>query len=356
MAFLCLLACVICTLQAEADPLLEAESLLLAQRTRPDAAQFERAKKIISAEVERTPREARPWTLLAWARMIEHRFLESLAAAKTAESLAPDEPRTLALMSDALVELGRYAEAVTVTQRFADLEPGVPAWTRAAHLRFLYNDLDGAIQLMAMAARSGRRQGEEAAWVWLHLARLYLHAKDTAAAGRAIAAAQRASPGLPAALREKGRLQLARGDPQGALGAYRQALALQPNAEDALAAWRIARKRGQKGTAKHLAALLEGLAKLDSGGLSRRESAEYFAESGQAQRALELAWGELAARPDIYSHATLARVLARADNLSEAKNHAQAALVLDTPDPRLQVDMRAILAAQPAAVAKEAQP
>jgi tetratricopeptide (TPR) repeat protein len=351
MVFSCLLACAIHTSQAANDPLLEAETLLLAQRTRPDAAQFERAKAIAAAQIKRTPNEARAWTALAWARMIDHRFLEALEAAKTADRLAADDPRTQALMCDALVELGRYEEAVTTAQRLADLKPGVPAWIRAARMRFLYNDTDGAIQLMARAARTGRASGEESAWVWLELARLYLHAGDAVSAGQSIAAAQQAYPGLPAILPAKARLLLAQGDPQAALDLYRQALALQPSAEEALAAWRLARHLGEKGAAKHYATLLEGLARLDTGGLSRRALAEYFADSVQTDRALQLAREELTARPDIYSHATLAKVLQLAGDAPKAQHHAQAALALNTPDPQLQADMRAILASLPAAQA-----
>jgi len=343
----CLLACAIPTAQAADDLLREVESLLLTQRTRPDAAQFERAKRIAAAEVKRIPGEARAWTTLAWMRMIEHRFMEALDAAKMADRLAPDESRTLALMCDALVELGRYGEAVTTAQHLADLEPGVPAWVRAARLRFLHNDTDGAIQLMARAARTGNARGEAAAWVWLELAQLYLHTGETVAAAQAIAAAQQAYPGLPAILPAKARLLLAQKNPRAALDLYRQAIAIQPRAEEALAAWRLARQLGQDGAATHLAALLEGLARLDTGGLSRRALAEYFADSGQTDRALELARGELAARPDIYSHATLARVLQRAGNRAQAKSHANAALALNTPDAQFQADMRAILAPLP---------
>ena len=343
----CLFACAIPMAQAADNPLREVESLLLAQRTRPDAAQFERAKGIATVEVKRTPREAWAWTLLAWVRMIEHRFFDALETAKTADNLTPDEPHTLALMCDALVELGRYDEAVTIAQRLADVKPGVPAWVRAARLRFLYNDTDGAIQLMARAARTGRADCEASAWVWLELARLYLHAGNTLAADQAIAAAHQAHPGLPAILSAKASLLAAQGNPRAALDLYRQAIAVQPAAEEALAAWRLARQLGEDGAAKRHAALLEGLAKLDTGGLSRRALAEYFAGSGQMDRALELAREELAARPDIYSHATLARVLQLAGNGLEAKRQAQAALALNTPDTQLQADMRAILASLP---------
>lgn len=345
----CLLACVMHTAQAADDPLREVEALLLAQRIQPDAAQFERAKRLATAEVERTAAKADAWTLLAWTHMIEHRFLDALEAGKKADSLAPDDPRTLALMSDALVELGRYDEAIAMAQRLSDVKPGVLAWIRAARLRFLHNDMDGAIQLMTMAARAGAARGEESAWVWLELARLHLHSGDTTAAGRAIAAAERAYRGLPSILPAKARLLLAQGNPQAALDLYQQAIAVQPAAEEALAVWRLARRLKQDGTAKHYAALLEGLAKLDTGGLSRRALAEYFAESGQTDHALKLAREELVARPDIYSRATLAKVLQLGGDGPGAKRQAQAALALNTPDTQLQADMRAILTAFPAA-------
>jgi hypothetical protein len=73
--------------------------------------------------------------------------------------------------------------------------------------------------------------------------------------------------------------------------------------------------------------------------------AEYFAESGDPTRGLALAQAELAARPDIYSRATLARVLARAGQVAEARVQARAALVLGTPDPDLRAGLADILGA-----------
>jgi tetratricopeptide (TPR) repeat protein len=338
-----------------ADALREAESLLLAQRTRPDAAQFARAKEIASAEVKRSPGEARGWLLLAWSQMIEHRFAEALDSARTAERLAPRDARALALASDALVELGRYDEAVIVTQQLADNAPGIPAWTRAAHLRFLLGDLDGAIELASRAARAGRPRTEATAWSWVDLARLYSYAGNHDAAAAAIAAAETAFAGLPGLAAAKARLLVERGDVKGALNLYRKSLAAQPNAEDALAAWRLASRLGETGSVRHFAALLDGMAKLDTTGQSRRTLAEYFIEAGQVQRALALATQELAVRPDVYTHAVLARALQADGQIAQAREHARRAVAYRTADPELQSGMRAILGAQNE-VANEAPP
>lgn len=325
--------------------LTDAETILIAQRARPDAAQFEHAKTLTIQAVTGTPRDACAWTLLAWTHLIEHRFALALEAAQRAESLQPGAPRTLALMSDALVELGRYDEAATRTQQLVDTAPGPAAWVRAAHLRFLLGDLPGAIAIQSMAARAGAARGEASAWIWLDLARLHLAAAAPAAAAEAITAAAVAFPELPGLPAARARLQLAQGDAPGALVLYRQALEVQTTAEDAVAAWRIARQHGDAGTATHLRALLEGLAQLDVQGLSRRTLAEYFAESGDLARALELARAELAARPDIYSQATLARVLARAGQPAQARAQAHAALALGTQDPDLRAGLIELLGA-----------
>ncbi len=337
-----------------ADPLSEAESLLTAQRTRPDAAQFARAKEIAAVEVKRSPREPRAWILLAWAQMTEHRFLEALDAARTAERLAPGDARVLALAADALVELGRYDEAVAVTQQLADGAPGIPAWIRAAHLRFLLGDLDGAIELASRAARAGRPRTEATAWTWLDLARLHSYAGNRGATAAAIAAAEAAFPGLPGLPAAKARLLVEQGDARAALELYRKSLVAQPNAEDALAAWRLASRLEETGSARHFAALLDGLAKLDTTGQSRRTLAEYYVEAGQSRRALDLATQEFAVRPDVYSHAALARALQGAGQITQAREHARRALAYRTADPELQAGMRAILAA-PAEAADEAR-
>ena len=219
---------------APTDPMAEMETIMLAQRTRPDIAQFERARRFAETAVIKTPGDARAWTLLSWVRMIEHRFRDALTAATQAERLTPNAPKLLLLKSDALVELGRYDQAETITQQLADAVPGIPAWTRVAHLRFLFNDLDGAIQVLSMAANAGATHGEPSAWVWLDLARLHLDAGNLAAAKDAIAAAERRQPGLAATRSMDARLQLAAGNAPAALTLYRDALSKMPNAEDAL--------------------------------------------------------------------------------------------------------------------------
>ena len=63
-----------------------------------------------------------------------HRFREAEVVARTLvaeRGVAVD----LALLSDALMELGKLAEAVEVLQRLVEVKPGVEAFSRIAHVR-----------------------------------------------------------------------------------------------------------------------------------------------------------------------------------------------------------------------------
>ncbi len=325
------------------EVLYQAENLLLAQRANPDLAGFQRAKALVAETVSKSPEDARARTDLAWVLMTEHRFLEAYEATKIADLKAGAEVRNLALMCDALTELGRYEEAVSTAQRLVDLRPGVPAWIRVARMRFLHGDLEGAIDLLRQATSGDSGRGEASAWVWLELARYEMEAGAFEAAGRSIGAARAAFPGFAAILPMEARLRSAQGDAHGALTLYLRAVAERPSAEVALEAWRLAVKHGMPGVAKHQAALLEGLAKLPGARQSRRALAEYFTESGQTGKALQWANEELTQRPDIYSHATVAKAMAAAGRLDEAKREAAAAVILNTRDRQLQADMGAIL-------------
>lgn len=341
-AVLCLLGLV-----AAADPLDEAQALLHAQRERPDLAGFERAVALLDAALAARPTDARGWTLRAWAHMTEHRFAEALDAARMALAQDAEQPAALAVQTDALIELGRYPEAIASAQRLLDLDPGLPAWVRAARLRWLHGDPDGAVALLTQAAEAAGPRGEAVAWVRLELARLALDAGDLAAATAAVEAAGSALPTHPRLPGTRARLLDLAGDPAGALAAYQEALITAPNAEDALAAWRLARRLGDNGAARTLATLLDGLGRLDTGGRDARALAEFWCEAGDPIRAMALADAELARRPDVFSHATRARALAAAGRTDEARAEARRALALGTPDPALRRGLAALVGDAP---------
>ena len=75
------------------------------------------------------------------------------------------------LLGDVLMEQGRLTEAPTAYQKMIDLKPFYQSYTRAAHLRWLKGDLDGAIELIRKAIAAARpRDPESIAWAYTRLA------------------------------------------------------------------------------------------------------------------------------------------------------------------------------------------
>lgn len=86
-----------------------------------------------------------------------HRFREAELVARQLvgeRGIATD----FALLSDALMEQGKLTEAIQACQQLVNLKPGVEAYSRIAHLRWLKGDLAGATAMM----ESGRTGGEPA--------------------------------------------------------------------------------------------------------------------------------------------------------------------------------------------------
>lgn len=315
-----------------------AEALLKRLRVSGDARDAAHADALIERALKAAPRDPQSWNLKAWSDMSAHRFGAALSAAQRAEQWGVPSAVNFGLRADALVELGRYADAVQVTQKMVDRFPGLPAYSRAAHLRFLHDDLPGAIVLMRQAVQAGRPRTEETAWALTQLSELYVQDGSFDFAEQAAQAALDTYAKSPQVKAQLARVSEAQGRFEEALKLYRAIAQQQPSAEFVFAHWRLAHRLGHADEARRQAGLLRGLARLDEKhGLYRRPLAEFFAQQPDGLvQAEALARRELAARPDIYSHDMLAWVLYRAGRFDGAKPHAQAALKLGTPDVALK--------------------
>lgn len=324
-----------------------AEALLARSRVSADPRDASRAEALAARAVALAPKEARSWNLKAWSDMTAHRFGEALAAARKAERLGPASAMNLGLLSDALTELGRYSKAVAVTQTMVDRFPGLPAYSRAAHLRFLHGDLAGAVSLMRQAVKAGRPRSEETAWTLAQLSELYLHDGKMELAEQSAQAALATYPGLLQGEAQLARVREAQGRFEEALELYARAARDQPSPDLVFPLWKLAHRLDREAEAKRQAELLRALARLDEKpGLYRRVLALFFAEQPAGLEAAErLARLDLKSRPDLYSQDTLAWVLYRAGELAQSREHAQAALKLGTPDVTIKYHAGIILSA-----------
>jgi tetratricopeptide (TPR) repeat protein len=261
-----------------------------------------------------------------------HRFAEAEALAR---QLVERRGTWLdhALLGDLLLERGALAEAVEEYQRMMDEKPGPAAYSRAAHVRWLMGDLAGAIRLMSMAARAVRGGApESAAWMHVRLALYALQAGDTTAAVALADEASALQPNYAPALFARGRALLAQNRMAEAAEAFEQATALHPLPENLWALADVLRANGRHDAASKVEA------RLRKSGASEdpRTFSLYLATRGEEPDiATSLAWREIEARPDIFSHDALAWSLAAAGRLDEAHNHMARALAHGTQDARL---------------------
>jgi len=322
-----------------------ARALMQQVRTSPDARVAARADSLISRAQTLAPKHAQTWALKAWSQMSRHQFSAALVSAREAQRLEAGEPLSLGLLADALVELGQYEQAVEVVQVMVDKAPGLPSYSRAAHLRFLHGDTVGAIELMAQAARSAQSQSEEAVWVQMQLAELYLQAGKTEDAEQIAADSLAVRPGWHPALAQLAKVRVAQGRREHALSLYQQAAARQPNPEYILAIWKLADRLGNTREAKRAEKLLNAMALLDekNGGLSRRVFVDFLSHNPRRiTDAEKLARSDLDSRPDIYGEDALAWTLHLGGKNAEAAQHMARALRLKTQDVTLSEHATAI--------------
>ena len=91
----------------------------------------------------------------------QHRFREAEAIARTL-STTRGSALDFGLLGDALMEQGRLDEAARAYQTMIDLKPFYQSYTRAAHLRWLRGDLNGAVQTMRLAISAASPRDPEA--------------------------------------------------------------------------------------------------------------------------------------------------------------------------------------------------
>lgn len=323
-----------------------AAALLDRTRSSSDSQMLARANALATKALKAAPNNPAVHTLDARRLMVVHRFGNALDAVIKAEALGAADVATLSTKADALTELGRYEEAEAVIQKLLDQHYGPAALSRAAHFRFLYGDLEGAIELAKRSLKGGRLPPFDQAWLMLQVAELSLIGGDLEGAKRATLAAESAAPAAALALRA--RISEAQGKPEKAATLLRAAVRRELLPEFVVELWRLARQRGDLGEAARQGALLEGMARLDevSGALNRRLFAAWYAEQdGRLATAERLARAELAARPDIYSHDLLAWALHRQGRSREALPYAERAIALGTPDVQLRSHAAAIFSA-----------
>lgn len=317
------------------------------QKTREttDYSYLERAAAILRdvLSADRTNYEAQ--RLQIETQLERHEFAKAAESSRRLIQFAPADPWSWGTLGDALTEMGEYNDAADAYQKMVSLRPDLASYNRAAHFHFLYNDAPGAIEIMKKAVDAGSSSPENVAWCLVDLGNIYLKTGQTKLAGDAFQSALRTFRGYHPAYAGLARVQIAGGDPKGAIENYKRAQQITPLPDYAAALYELYTQTRQPDLARLQIALLDAIDRISraTGETANRNLVFAFSDLDiKLDRALELANGELAFRRDIYSYDALAWALYKNHRYAEAQEYMQKAMALKTPEPLFQKHAEAI--------------
>jgi len=267
-----------------------------------------------------------------------HEFADALATAEETLTLAPGFASALAVQADALVELGRYDDAVAAAQQLVDARTDLPSLARVSYLRELYGDIAGALDAMEQAAQSAAVAPENTAFVKSIVGNLSVYAGRPEEAQAAYEDVLELVPDHAPSEAGLGRLAVGKGDYATALRHFERASAILPLPEYVIALGETQEASGDTAAAKRSYDLARAENQLfqASGVIVDLELALFEADHGDPAVALTLAQQAYDDRATIRTADALAWALHRLGRSKEAERYVKESLALGTKDPLLR--------------------
>ena len=308
-------------------------ALALSRRAREtsDVRFYAQAEQALQKSFEISPDNFDGKRIQVWLLLGKHEFAAALEEAKKLNKKAPDDVMVYGFLTDANVELGNYQDAEVAAQWMLNLRPAnLPGLTRAAYLRELYGDVEGALELMNMAYQSTPpSELEDAAWILTQMAHLKLAIGKTEEAETLLQQALMRFPGYHYALGNLAKVRIAQkrfGEAVDLLQQRYRAAAHAENLYD-LAEALVLAGRSDEAKAAFEQFEAKSLAESARADNSNRELIFYFADHAhQPGKALEVAQHEYAMRHDVYTLDAYAWALYANGQYLEAQKQVQKAL------------------------------
>jgi tetratricopeptide (TPR) repeat protein len=336
-------------LAAESEDFLSGTNLALLLEARGrlsgDVSDHIRAKAVAAQALSAEPAYLPARLLHARLQLALHDFRAALAEAESIDRTAPDQPAVLAVIGDALLELGDVDAAAEAFQRLDTMAPGPAVAARLARLDFLRGEPKRATERAETGFGAAELEGEsgpELSWYASLVGTLSLAAGEPETAGRWFARGLEAWPRSHAALAGLARVDAATGRIDAAIERYEQAVAIAPQPETLAALSDLYALRGDEVRAAAYRNTVLAIAMIESGAggpavdrppIQDRQLIRFLVDHDlDPPRALDLATADLAARRDVYAHDAYAWALLANDRAIEADRAMADALALGTRD------------------------
>lgn len=317
-------------------------ALALSRRAREtsDVKFYAQGEEALKKSFEISPDNFDGKRILVWLQLGKHEFAAAREEARKLNKKMPDDVMVCGFLTDANIELGDYKEAEEAAQRMLDLRPGnLPGLTRAAYLRELFGDVEGAVDLMNVAFQSTPpSQVEDAAWILTQIAHLDLAVGKTAEAEKQLEHALVLFPGYHYALGSLAKVRIQEKRYAEAIQLLDQRYQAAPHAENLYDLAEALQLAGRDEDARKAFAEFEQKSLLETNRAdnSNRELIFYYADyAHEPVQALDVAKRELARRHDAYTLDAYAWALYLNGRYPEAREQIEKVLPVGLRDARV---------------------
>src|SRR3984885_12061314 len=317
-------------------------AIALSRRAREtsDIAYYAQAEDALKKSFELAPGNMEGEKIHVWLLLGRHEFPAALEAAKILNKRVPDDVLIYGFLVDANAELGNYPAAENAAQWMLNLRPGnLPGMTRAAYLRELFGDADGAYELMDMAYQATvPTETEDRAWILSQMGHLRFVEGRTDDAENILKQALQLFPGYHYALGNLAKVRITQKRYDEAVVLLQQRYNAAPHAENLYDLAEALQLAGRDAEAKKAFAEFEtkSLAESVRKDNSSRELVFYYADHAQQPaKALEMAKQEFAWRHDVYTLDAYAWALHVNGQDTEARKQIETALAVGIRDSRI---------------------
>jgi tetratricopeptide (TPR) repeat protein len=305
-----------------------------------DVAFYARAQDALQKSLAIAPGNPGAERIGIWLLLGKHEFLKARQSAQRLSQQVPNDIMTFGFLTDANIELGNYGEAESAAQKMLDLRAGnMPGVTRAAYLRELFGDVEGALELMQMAYQSAPpTEVEDRAWILAQIAHLNLESGQISDAERSVNLALELFPGYHYALSNLAKVRILQKRYDEAVALLEQRYRAAPHAENLFDLAQAIDLAGRKEDAEKAYVEFERRSLFESAkpDNSNHELIFYYADvAKEPAKALEVAEREIARRHDVFTLDAYAWALYVNQQYPEAQRQSESALKVGIRDARL---------------------
>lgn len=300
-----------------------------------DPSYYNKADALLHQVLATDPKDLSALVQMGNLSLARHDFQAALQWGKQATAVDDHHWLAYGIIGDAHVELGQYDDAQAAFDKMVTLRPDINSYSRISYMRELLGDMNGAIQAMTLATRAGLPNSEPSNWARVQLGNLYFNTGKLDQAELLYKTSLELYPAYIHALAGMGRVRAARGDFNGAISFYNQALRQIPIPEYVIALGDVYAASGNPAEAQKQYALVGAIRQLytANGVDTDLEIALFNADHGITPAdTVAQARSAYARRPSIFAADVVAWTLYQNGEYQEADKFSRQALRLGTQD------------------------